>query len=75
MKSSSYMAFWSTDPIYDPPFASEPTTLQTFMEYLAKKGKVKVAIECHAVTRSDKDGYDVSNSERVGFRMKDGVCI
>jgi hypothetical protein len=49
------------------------------LEYLAKKGKVKVSLECHNLTRSDKEGYKVSNTERVGFNLKDiytiAVCL
>ena len=54
-----------------PAFSEGSEPLSGFVEYLAKKSKVKVSLECHNLTRSDKEGYKVSNTERVGFNLKD----
>ncbi len=68
-------AVWTSEPVFTPPFSSGLEPLSGFLEYLAGKGKVKVGLECHSLTRSDKDGYKVSNTERVGFRTRDFYTI
>jgi hypothetical protein len=70
VESADAVGVWTTEPAYEPGFPSAPAPLSTFMQFLEGKGKVKVSMECHSLTRSDS-GYTVSNSERVGFRMKD----
>ena len=71
MDTMASKAVWTCEPTYEPPFPAEQKTLEEFLEYLAKKSKVKVIVECHSLTRNAKDGYSVKNTERVGFRLKD----
>ena len=70
MESKSAIGVWTAEPLHDPPFQAEPTEIERFLDYLAKKGKVKVTVECHSLARRDKEGYVISNTEKVGFRMK-----
>ena len=70
MESKSAIGVWTTEPLYDPPFQAEPTEIEHFLDYLAKRGKVKVTVECHSLVRREKEGYVVNNTEKVGFRMK-----
>ena len=75
MKEIDQQAMWTTEPAFTPPFSEGPEPLSGFLEYHAKRGKVKVSLECHNLTRSDKEGYKVSNTERVGFNLKDIYTI
>lgn len=75
MTEVAQQAMWTTEPVFTPPFSEGPEPLSGFLEYLAKRGKVKVSLECHNLTRSDKEGYKVSNTERVGFNLKDIYTI
>jgi hypothetical protein len=69
----THTAIWTTEPLYDTRFPSEQMPLSAFLDYLAERGKVKVQVECHTLTRdAKKDEYKISNTERVGFRVKDG---
>lgn len=70
VESADVKGIWATEPAYEPPFSTDEATLSDFLVYLEKRGKVKVKMECHSLTR-DKSGYKVSNTERVGYRMKD----
>ena len=75
MTEVAQQAMWTAEPVFTPPFSEGPEPLSGFLEYLAKRGKVKVSLECHNLTRSDKEGYKVSNTERVGFNLKDIYTI
>lgn len=74
VESADFKGIWTTEPAYEPPFSSDEAKLSDFLVYLEKRGKVKVELECHSLKR-DKSGYKVSNTERVGYRMKDRRAV